>query len=71
MNKRINERFVPCICTICGESLSVVTHTHAESHGYTDAYELIDSGKLIYEGEEHEDKFYKFTRGSDNYDKCN
>ena len=69
-NKRINERFVPCICKICGESLKVVTHTHAESHGYADAYELIDSGNLIFEGERNEDKFYNFTRNTDNIDKC-
>lgn len=32
----------PCNCTVCGVRLEILTHVHAEKHGYRDKYEMPD-----------------------------
>ena len=38
-----NRRFNPGTCLICGLHFDVLLHIHAESHGFKDAYEMIDA----------------------------
>lgn len=35
-----------CDCLICGKHLDLLTHVHAEGHGYANKYELIEDGKI-------------------------
>ena len=36
----------PCICLLCGDSLQMLTHAHAEKHGYKDKYTMAKAGKV-------------------------
>lgn len=36
-------------CEICGEYMSVITHYHAQLHGYEDADAFIKAGKVRFE----------------------
>ena len=50
-------RFNSGICTICGEHLDVLLHSHSQQHGFKDAYEQIAYGEykadweLTYKGD--------------------
>jgi hypothetical protein len=35
-----------CRCLICGNLLGMLTHVHAENHGYKNKQEMIDDGKV-------------------------
>jgi len=35
-----------CQCLICGKMLGMLTHCHAEKHGYKDKYAIIKAGKV-------------------------
>lgn len=39
-------RWCPGYCTICGEFMDIITHSHAQSHGYKDADAMIAAGKV-------------------------
>ncbi len=46
-----------CKCLICGNLLGVLTHCHAEKHGYKNKQEMINDGKVEFlhkRGEHHE-----------------
>ena len=36
----------PCTCNVCGLHLNILTHYHAEQHGYKDKYALIEAGHV-------------------------
>ncbi|MBU2703903.1 hypothetical protein Ga0466249_005053 [Sporomusaceae bacterium BoRhaA] len=47
-----------CRCLICGKFLGLLTHCHAEKHGYKNKQEMIDDGKIEFlhkRGTHHED----------------
>ena len=37
-----------CQCLVCGELLEILTHAHAEKHGYKNKQELLKAGKIKY-----------------------
>ena len=41
LGKKKKTRWFPCFCTLCGEKFDFLSHNHAETHGYKDAYEMI------------------------------
>lgn len=45
-NKQTAARYLPCQCMVCGEMLDVLTHVHAQSHGYKDREEIIAAGYI-------------------------
>ena len=48
-----NRRFNPGTCLICGLHFDVLLHIHAESHGFKDAYEMIDAGLVKFDYERY------------------
>ena len=48
-----NRRFIPVTCLICGLHFDVLLHIHAESHGFKDAYEMIDAGLVKFDYERY------------------
>lgn len=38
----------PCKCLICGQILDILTHVHAEKHGYSCKQDLIKAGKVMF-----------------------
>lgn len=42
-------RWIPGFCKICGEYMDVITHYHAELHGYKRAEELIAAGMIYFD----------------------
>lgn len=42
-------RFYPGICLDCGCHFDVLTHYHAQSHGYKDAYEMIKKHRVYFD----------------------
>lgn len=48
-----NRRFNPGTCLICGLHFDVLLHLHAESHGFKDAYEMIDAGLVEFDYERY------------------
>lgn len=45
------------ICTVCGEYLNVILHTHAQKHGYETAEEFINAGKVVFKDENFNKRF--------------
>ena len=35
-----------CQCLVCGELLEILTHAHAEKHGYKNKQEFVKAGKI-------------------------
>jgi hypothetical protein len=42
-------RWAPGFCKICGEHMDVITHSHAELHGYKRAEDLITAGMINFD----------------------
>lgn len=49
-----NRRFNPGTCLICGLHYDVLLHIHAESHGFKDAYEMINAGMIEFDYERYD-----------------
>lgn len=45
-SKYKNKENQPCICLLCGYELNILTHVHAEKHGYKNKYEMMEAGVL-------------------------
>ena len=46
MSKYKNSENRPCICTLCGDNLNILTHVHAEKHGFKNKYEMMEAGMV-------------------------
>ena len=57
-----NRRFNTGTCLICHQHFDVLLHIHAEEHGFKNAYEMIDSGVVVFDYEKYRDKPPKFKR---------
>lgn len=51
-----NRRFNPGKCLICGLHFDVLLHTHAESHGFKNAYQMINAGVIEFDYQVYEER---------------
>jgi hypothetical protein len=46
---KIDSRWKSGVCRICGMKLLCVTHSHAQTHGFKTAEEMIAAGKVKFD----------------------